>query len=65
MGRCQQKISLILKYKEWFGRPTPSFSISHLLSMSEINDTGTSDVVKNASRSNDEERNINENFLSL
>ena len=60
-----KKGSLIQKYKEWSERPNPSFSISHLLPMSEINDTLTSNIVENASRSNDDGRNDNENFVLL
>ena len=33
-----KKESLILKFKEWSGRPAPSFDVSHLVSESECDD---------------------------
>ena len=47
-----KKSQLVPKYKEWSGRPTPSFDISHLLiscnNRSDSKDNGTGNNNKNA-----------------
>jgi len=58
-----KKDSLIQKYKEWSGRPTPSFDISHLVSTQETSDIANNDV-EDKSCSNNEERN-NNNFVLI
>ena len=53
-----KKESLILKYKEWSGRPAPSFDVSHLVLESDCGDnasnTGNCDDVEINSSHNDD-----------
>ena len=61
-----KKDQLILKYREWSGRPDPSFDVSHLMEYNnDERETGNSSDMENDSSHSDKVTNNETKILRL